>query len=133
MDPPGHAIRLRGGWEWHDPATPGEPPRRLALPTTWPADATTAARLVRRFNRPPIEAAERILLSMEQVDGLVSARLNGTDVVAGGEIGGLLGPTNRLILDVDLSSRTAETPWGEVALVIVPAKRIGEDRSAPLS
>jgi hypothetical protein len=133
MDQSGHAIRLRGGWEWHNPAAPDEAPRRLALPTTWPVDAGTAATLVRRFNRPPIDANEGVILRLEQVRGLVAAGLNGTNVVAGSEIQGLLGTSNRLILEVDLAACIDGMSWGEVALVIAPANPIGDGPAAPLS
>jgi hypothetical protein len=133
MDLQGHAIRLRGGWEWHDPDAPGQPPKRLALPTAWPANSGSFARLVRRFNRPPIDADERVILSMERVDGLVSASLNEAEVVSGAEIQQILHATNRLILDVELSDCAGVASWGEVALVIVPAKQIGEGRAVPLS
>ncbi|WZO97989.1 hypothetical protein EP7_005041 [Isosphaeraceae bacterium EP7] len=133
MDQAGHAIRLRGGWEWHNPATPDEAPRRLALPTTWPDDAGTAATLVRRFNRPPIDTDEAVILRLEQVRGLVAARLNEAEVEAGSEIQGLLGPSNRLILEVDLAACVDGRPWGEVALVIAPANPIGDGPVAALS
>lgn len=121
----GHAIRLRAGWEWaHRDDPTGVVPRRISLPTPWPADWDRPVSLRRRFGRPP--APGPTLLRLVQVGGLVAVRLNGVELAVPGPSDlplPPLAPRNLLVLEVDPARRGGveggET-WGEVAL-IVPA------------
>jgi hypothetical protein len=119
-----HLIRLRGGWEWH---APGDgPAQRVALPMIWPAGLTTHVRLLRSFQRPPLDPArEALALRLESISGLVVVRLNGR-ALAHPEPGvsalslpldDPLPPRNVLELEAGPLTESAE-PWGTIALVI---------------
>ena len=73
---PEHLIRLRGSWQIE-----GDPPRRIDLPTTWPAGLEGRLTLSRRFNRPRFDpSAESLALRLDAVPGLRSALLNGKEL-----------------------------------------------------
>lgn len=124
-----HTIRLRGGWEWRDPATGVS--RRVALPLTLPAQDVVGAVLIRRFNAPRLDQAEEsVWLQMKRVPGLRSIRLNGREL-AQPETGmaevvlplDSLGPAGN-VLALELGSVAAQlsgsegADWGHVALLI---------------
>ena len=124
-----HTIRLRGGWEWRDPATGDS--SRVALPLTLPAQDVAGTLLVRRFNAPRLDRSEEsIWLQMKRVPGLRSIRLNGREL-AQPETGmaevvlplDSLAPAGN-VLALELSSVTGNLSgsegfdWGHVALVI---------------
>lgn len=123
-----HAIRLRGGWEWHNPAGV-TPPQRVSLPFDRWSLGAGKARLVRHFQRPPIEAGrETLWLRLDDVPGLISVALNGHPLNAG-PLSENAGPwplegleaRNRLELEVDpagISPEGRSAPWGHVSLVI---------------
>jgi len=127
-----HLIRLRGAWQMRRPDDPAETPRRVVLPTSWPAEGAGTLLLTRRFQRPPVAAGrERVRLRLEAVAGLVSVRLNGDELArpaAGTEaleldVEGLLRARNELVLEVAPPAPGAEpSPWGAIALVIGPTE-----------
>jgi hypothetical protein len=130
---PEHLIRLRGGWEWREPEA-ASAARRVTLPMTWPAGLTSRVRLIRSFQRPPIDPAhEALALRLESVSGLVAAWLNGRELArpnAGATalclpLDDPLPPRNVLVLEVDPQvpshAGTDAEPWGTIALVIRPA------------
>jgi hypothetical protein len=119
-----HLIRLRGGWEWHEPGA--DPSRRVTLPMTWPAGLSGRVRLVRSFHRPPFDPArETLAIGLESVAGLVLVRLNDRELAwpdAGVTALRLplddpLPPRNVLELEVEPPVVGVE-PWGTIALVI---------------
>jgi hypothetical protein len=128
---PEHQIRLRGGWQWHDPKNQATDASRLVtLPIRWPSGVQGLVRLVRHFGSPPVDADnERIALRLENVPGLVAAQLNGRELTGnsdGGwhteapfeiELRDPLAPRNMLVLDVDPPT-PREGDWGHVSLVI---------------
>ena len=118
---PEHLIRLRGAWDWADPAGT----RRLDLPTTWPPGLAGPLVLSRRFRRPRIDPdRESLAIRLADVPGLIVARLNG-DEIARPDSGastlevapGPLPDGNLLTLEVDPAG-VGEGPWGSIALVI---------------
>jgi hypothetical protein len=129
-----HLIRLRGAWEWWDPAALGNKPRRVNLPVLWPTGMPQPFRLRRRFGAPPFDPAkEDLVLRFEDVPGLRSAWLNGR-LLVGLEsqrdltqvsLVGLVERRNELELEVDpggwAEAGPEAVPWGSVALVIKTA------------
>ena len=120
-----HLIRLRGGWEFHM----GESVRRLALPLTWPPGLVSRVRLVRPFNRPPIDLqSERLGLRLDDVRGLLAVRLNGRELARPAPGTSMLElPLDeplpaRNVLELDVAPETTVEPaaWGRIALVIRP-------------
>lgn len=117
---PEHRISLRRAWQ--------SPLGRIDLPTDW-SGAPAPDRLWRRFNRPPIEeGAGPLVLRLQDVPGLVRARLNGRDL-GPPPIGApswevpipdLRPSGNRLDLDLDLdrAATLGPTGWGRIALVV---------------
>ncbi len=128
---PDHWIRLRGGWEWREA---GLPARKVSLPMSWSPRFMAVFELVRSFQRPPIDpGCECVLLSLEDVDGLVSVWLN-EEEIARPEPGATslmipidrpLAARNTLVLKVDPGRcggvNEFSSPWGTIALVIRPA------------
>lgn len=123
-----HTIRLRGGWEWDEPAL-GEP-RRVVLPCRLPEQGVAGASLVRPFNRPPVDpAVESVWLQLRRVPGLEAVRLNGQEI-ARPEPGQdeVLVPLTRLapsrnVLTLQIATihpEAGESEWGDVALIIKP-------------
>jgi hypothetical protein len=108
----------------------------------WPAGASRPIRLVRPFNRPPIDPArESLFLELEQVEGLASVLLN--DRVLARPLPGTswlvvslddpLPARNLLVLEVEPQAAGPEgLAWGQVALVIRPNGTSGPDRGEPL-
>jgi hypothetical protein len=123
-----HFIRLRGGWEWHEPGG-GSADRRVTLPMIWPSRLTARVRLVRSFQRPPLDPArEALALRLESVAGLVAAWLNDHELARPDPgtttlrlpLDAPLPSRNVLVLEVDPPPHdpAADEPWGEIALVI---------------
>jgi hypothetical protein len=122
-----HLIRLRGGWELHDPAAADPGPTRLTLPTVWDArHASRPLRLVRKFRGPKVGNA-RIDLAIEAVHGLRAMSLNGEplgfDVSATGPRAVALPPLRErneleLVLELAVENAGDGPPWGRIALVI---------------
>ena len=109
-----HVIRLRGPWATEDG-------RRVRLPATW-ADTlgeAESATLSRTFNRPTnldgAGVSVRIRVASPQAVGRIL--LNGSNVVDGAEVVALLGPSNRLT--VELSRSDPAEPVLEASLEIV--------------
>lgn len=127
-----HQIRLRGGWEWHDPSNRRSRPRAVTLPFDWPAGQASPVRLVRKFGSPPLDPSrESLVLNLERVPGLVAVRFNDRPVpLPDPESSGLSVPLdqprgqNELVLDVDpvraASALRPGSQWGHIALVIRP-------------
>jgi hypothetical protein len=123
---PEHRIRLRGGWEWHDPDG-ARPPRRAVLPLDAPPGGPGPIRLVRWFQTPRYDPArESLWLRLENVDGLGRVCLNDREIACGPfgpdptllPLGDQLPGRNRLTLDVIPAPRSDASPWGMVALAI---------------
>lgn len=125
----GHKIRLRGGWEWRDTASGTS--RRVALPLSLAAEATSGVLLVRSFNKPPLDKdKEALWLRLEHVPGLRSVRLNGQEIVQATADSSEysvplehLGPSrNVLVLELGSTVRPAQeadnNAWGEIALIV---------------
>ncbi len=126
-----HRIRLRGAWERHDPdAKTG---RRVSLPLEREHAGAGHVRLIRPFNRPPLDPErERLLLEMEGIAGLVSVRLNQQEIARpepGTEeltltLDQPLPMRNVLSLEVEFrderDARLEHSRWGTIALVIRP-------------
>lgn len=128
----GHTIRLRGAWEWRDPASGVS--RRVALPLSLPPEGVPGVLLIRPFNRPPVDpATESIWLQLQRVPGLRSIRLNGEEIarpqVGESEHAVPLDQVQpaRNVLVLELGTLARQEPagddpaWGEVALVIKSA------------
>jgi hypothetical protein len=137
-----HRIRLRGGWECHPASGDDEPTRRVTLPFVWPADASRTVRLVRPFNRPPIDPArESLVLELDQVEGLAALLLNDRELARPPRgtsrvvisLDGPLPARNELVLEVEPPAvGNPGSTWGMVALVIRPAGANGPDQGEPL-
>jgi hypothetical protein len=125
-----HRIRLRGGWECDWPSDDNRP-RRLTLPLAFLAGDSTRIRLVRSFQKPPIDAdRETLWLELEDVPGLVSVTLNGAELARPDpgtrslcpRLDPDLPPRSQLVLDVDAvllqNALAAGSLWGSIALVI---------------
>ena len=110
-----------------------EPGRRVTLPLVRPAERTSRVLLVRPFHRPPVNyEREALILRMEGVGGLVSACLNGQEIVrppsgtteVSVRLDQPLPARNVLVLEVDLpallDTSGDESLWGIIALVIQP-------------
>jgi hypothetical protein len=119
-----HLIRLRGGWECHDPD--GGPARRLTLPVTWTPGVTGRRKLLRSFQRPPFDPTrESLALRLESITGVVVVRLNGRERARPGASPGVLllsldDPLplrNLLELEIEPTACGPE-PWGVIALVV---------------
>ena len=134
---PEHLIRLRGAWLALDPhdgdagdgsAGADDQGRRINLPITWPAGTHDPVRLVRSFGPPPFDPDhESLILRLEAIDGLESARLNGREIARPSPgttrldipLTGPLPRRNVLILDLTPPvPRQGPAPWGAIALVI---------------
>ena len=126
---PEHPIRLRGGWELHPP-TAGGVPEKVALPLDgWPPQ-WGPARLVRRFQTPPLDPdRETLWLRLDAVPGLRAVTLNGhplaTDPLSGATVllplGAACSTRNVLELVVEPCRAAVDrdlSPWGEIALVV---------------
>jgi hypothetical protein len=129
-----HLIRLRAAWQWRPRDAGVAAPRRIDLPTAWPAEWSGPILLTRGFHGPRLEpGCQRVRLRLEAVAGLRSVRLNGLEVArpeAGTsaltlDLEGRLHERNVLVLEVDRAAAAdpgaGATPWGTIALVIVPA------------
>ncbi len=129
-----HLIRLRGGWvAWNEnvetSSTEEGPGERISLPRTWTSTTRPRrVRLVREFGAPRLDPdRESLSLRMEQVPGLISARLNGQELALAESgtsfrefpIGPLLSRRNLLILEVEPEGQKL---WGVIALVIHDAR-----------
>jgi hypothetical protein len=120
-----HLIRLRGGWELHDPGASTSGWSSLTLPIAWePRSGSRRLRLVRKFGRP---SASRVRLVLEAVEGLYAITLNGEplafDAASPARIvveNPPLLDRNVLALDVAFEGPSDEptTPWGNVALAV---------------
>jgi hypothetical protein len=132
---PEHVIRLRGGWLWYDVEPPADATgvgagRRISLPISWPEPARSMRTvwLFRSFGAPPLEDPRQgVALRLEQVRGIISARLNGRELARPGPgldsleipLPGGLPPRNTLVLEVDPRGLLpGPGPWGVIALVI---------------
>jgi hypothetical protein len=125
-----HRIRLRGGWQWHEPE-PGAT-RLVTLPMALAAGVPQPIHLVRPFNRPPIDPArETLLIHLQHVEGLRVVRLNDREVARPEteprELWVAVEPPlparNVLVLEAELpppfrGTSSEDSPWGEVALVV---------------
>jgi hypothetical protein len=75
-----HRIRLRGGWEYCRVDSAGVR-ERITLPTRWASEQPGRGRLTRRFGCPPLDAGHQVLLlSLQQVPGIHSIRLNQQEI-----------------------------------------------------
>jgi hypothetical protein len=132
-----HRIRLRGPWECEplrrlgpesEAALP--PPRRMTLPCRWRdgglGEFAGRVRFRRAFGYPgQIDAAERVWLTFDGVEGLAEAWLNDTflgrhDGSAGPfehEVTGLLQVRNRLVVEIEDATGQGGL-WGEVAMEV---------------
>jgi hypothetical protein len=132
---PDHAIRLRGGWERHDPSGEGwsDHACRLALPLAWAAADPPRVRLVRHFQAPPIDPLRETLgLQLDDVPGLTAVELNGQCLARPDPatrslwlpLPVPLPSRNRLVLDVATPGHEIDSAtkclWGQVALVVRP-------------
>jgi hypothetical protein len=125
-----YRIRLRGGWEWHEPSPPpGSPPRRVALPLQWDPAQPGPVRLIRHFGSPPIDPQREALeLRLENVPGIVALCLNGEAFSSFGDFLGLPLQSgrsrNELVIDIDprlaAQGSRPDLAWGQVAIVVRP-------------
>jgi hypothetical protein len=125
-----HVIKLRGGWEWHDPAE-ASGLRRATLPLDEFPAAPGRFRLVRHFQTPPLDPhSESLLLRLEHVPGLVSVSFNGVNLPTEPSgvapiwlrLEGTLARRNTLSLEIEPSAfstfSSVATSWGIISLVI---------------
>jgi hypothetical protein len=136
-----HWIRLRGGWEWHDPEAGSV--RRLTLPRAGPVDHTAPLLLVRAFHRPTrLGPSASLFLSLQNVAGLLSVALNGRELARPSPgttavwlpIDQPLPARNLLSLEVDPNGipdgDQSGSLWGSIALVIREPDEGGNYRAA---
>ena len=127
-----HRIRLRGGWGLRPAIAPQSDQVRLALPIRWGLRSTGRVILTRRFGRPPLEPGDRVLLQMDQVQGVVALSLNGQSIfpvlpeITRYEIElPALAEKNVLVLELEMPEPVGkiDSPgdeWGMIALVVRP-------------
>lgn len=126
-----HWIRLRGGWEWSDPAHPDVPARRVTLPVARSADFAGSIRLSRWFHAPPVDpASEEVVVHLDDVPGLRGVWLNDRPIAGAPTaaqplilpLHDLLATRNRLVLEAEHPASDSDTsppaPWGAIALII---------------
>jgi hypothetical protein len=125
-----HRIRLRGGWEWRPVISAESDQKRLTLPVRWGLRDQRRMILTRRFGRPPLEPGSRVLLQMDQVEGVVSLSLNGESIfpvlpqTTRYEIElPALADRNVLVLEIELNESAGATTgawseWGQIALIV---------------
>jgi hypothetical protein len=124
-----HRIRLRGGWECLPIGSPESETYRLTLPTRWSLDSPASLRIIRRFNQPPLESGDELVLRMEQVPGIRRLDLDGQRMIQGSPHQSVyelaLNPSvdrHQLILEIETPTpdhAATEVPdWGAIALVI---------------
>jgi hypothetical protein len=124
-----HRIRLRGGWELIEVRGAARSVSRIELPLRSSREFSGRLSLRRRFGRPPMEeGGADVRLRLDQVPGLLCARLNGLELGPGSSgapphelpLPDLL-PRNELVLE--LVGTTLAEGWGEVSLVFRTADR----------
>lgn len=127
-----HWIRLRGGWDTDPPSE-----RRISLPLNTPEPLTTRSRLVRPFQKPPLQPGrESLWIHLADVPGLVQIHLNGEPLPLHNSLPNQwirladdLPQRNRLVLEVEplQPSSVASPPfvWGSIALVIRAEEPLG--------
>lgn len=127
-----HRIRLRGGWEWRPAISSECEQTRLTLPVRWGRHDPRRVILTRRFGRPRLEPGTRVLLQMDQVEGVVSLSLNGDSIfpvlpeATHYEIElPALAERNVLVLEIEMPEPASEitgagVEWGVIALVVRP-------------
>jgi hypothetical protein len=127
-----HRIRLRGGWEWRPAVSSGSEQTRLTLPVRWGLRDPRRVILTRRFGRPRLEPGSRVLLQMDQVEGVVGLSLNGDSIfpvlpeITRYEIElPVLAERNVLVLEIEVPEPAGEitgagAEWGLIALVVRP-------------
>jgi hypothetical protein len=125
-----HRIRLRGGWESRPAISSESELKRLTLPVRWGLRDPRRMILTRRFGRPRLEPGSRVLLQMEQVEGVVGLSLNGESIfpvlpeTTRYEIElPALAERNVLVLEIDRREPASEITgaageWGEIALIV---------------
>ncbi len=124
-----HRIRLRGGWECDSIDPPSTGSYRLTLPTRWLADGRRRLRLTRRFHQPRLEAGTRLVLRLEQVQGIHALELNGQPAIPVSPVRSeyeiLLDASagrHRLVLEIEppdsSDSSGLAMDWGNISLVI---------------
>jgi hypothetical protein len=125
-----HRIRLRGGWGWRPTNSPESDDVKLTLPVRWRSRNPGRKILTRRFGRPRLEQGSRVLLQMDQVQGVVALWLNGQPIfpvlpeITRYEIElPDLAERNVLILELEVREPDGEITdsggeWGMIALVV---------------
>jgi len=103
---------------------------RLTLPVRWEPREPRRMVLTRRFGRPHLEHGSRVLLQMDQVQGVIALSLNGQSIfpvlpeITRYEIELTdLAERNVLVLEIDVSQTGGEITgaggeWGMIALVV---------------
>jgi hypothetical protein len=125
-----HLIRLRGGWESRPAMSSESEQQRLILPVRWGLRDPRQVILTRRFGRPRVQPGSRVLLRMDQVQGIVALLLNGKSIfpvspeITRYEIElPTLAERNVLVLQIELREPAGEitcagVEWGMIALVV---------------
>jgi hypothetical protein len=128
-----HRIRLRGPWRLETTAeAENDSARTVRLPTSWSelVDAgLERVRLSRNFHRPTnLGPADHVSLVVEELPEGASVSLNGTPLDVQAKPANQtfifpapqLEPNNVLSLEFEVgrTPRSADTAWGEIALVI---------------
>jgi hypothetical protein len=129
-----HRIRLRGGWGIRPAISPESDQVWLTLPVRWGVRNPGRMILTRRFGRPPLEPGSRVLLQMNQVQGVVALTLNGQFIfpvvpeITHYEIElPPLAEKNVLVLELEVRQPTggitgSGDEWGMIALVVRSAE-----------